>query len=684
MAETLSPTEPGMRALERQGRTIYRWLLISPLITVPCMLLGLALAEMAQQEQQERAVQAARQSDARGIRGTEPSWSPDGARLAFVSERAGSESIYVVDLEGGELELVIGGPLVDYDPAWSPDGQSLAFSSDRDGDFDIYLAQSDGSDVMQITDDPANDENPSWSPDGQRIAFYSDRDGNQEIYVVDRDGGEARNLTRDPADDWPPAWSPDGELIAFGSTRQGSWDIFVMDPEGGNVRNLTYEEADDEWPAWSPDARWIAFFSERTGDREIFVMTPSGQRVTNLSQNSAGDFLPAWSPDGKHIAFVSNRADGVERLFVMNANGTNPRPLTHGLAPVPARPALPSNLWVALAVALPGLVHFVLLAGWMSPHLYVRRHSQMALGFASLRTLSATLILGLTDGQAVGAWAAVNGSLWLFASLWGFRQVARGDNWLMRRLGEGSLLPPAWAGVDAARDIPSGIPLATHGPLDDSQALASPTQPDILKEGIMNASPTTVPVRSEDLAHGQIVIVTARWILVFAGLLLALWNSTDVSQLRVQILFILALAFANFYLHAQILMRRPAISSVIYAASAADLTVISVNVLSSGGFESQTFAFYFPALLVLSVAFPGAMTLLYTGATVGFYSLVGLGEIAFADGDLQTLVIRDLMLIGVAVCGSLYLRMENRRRSEALRGDSQAEARPEEGVPAGA
>ena len=200
----------------------------------------------------------------------------------------------------------------------------------------------------------------------------------------------------------------------------------------------------------------------------------------------------------------------------------------------------------------------------------------------------------------------------------------------------------------------------------------------------MNATRATHLVSSEDLAHGQIVIVTARWILVFAGLLLALWNSTDVSQLRVQILFILALAFANFYLHAQILMRRPAISSVIYAASAADLTVISVNVLSSGGFESQTFAFYFPALLVLSVAFPGAMTLLYTGATVGFYSLVGLGAIAFADGDLQTLVIRDLMLIGVAVCGSLYLRMESRRRSEALRGDSQAEPRPEERVPAGA
>ena len=189
------------------------------------------------------------------------------------------------------------------------------------------------------------------------------------------------------------------------------------------------------------------------------------------------------------------------------------------------------------------------------------------------------------------------------------------------------------------------------------------------------ATAVTRRVSTEDLAQGQIVIVTARWILVLAGLVLALWNSTDVGQLRVQVLFILGLAFANFYLHAQILMHKPAINSVIYAASAADLIVISVNILASGLFDSETFAFYFPALLVLSVAFPLYMTAIYTAATASFYGLLGLIAVAFDNADLQTLVIRVTMLIAVAVCGSLYLRMETRRREEARQQVPAAPAR---------
>jgi hypothetical protein len=179
----------------------------------------------------------------------------------------------------------------------------------------------------------------------------------------------------------------------------------------------------------------------------------------------------------------------------------------------------------------------------------------------------------------------------------------------------------------------------------------------------------------EDLAHGQVVIVAARWILVFAGLILALWNSTEVGQLRVQILFILALAFANFYLHAQILMRKPAIRPVVYAASAADLIVISTNILISGGFEAESYVFYFPALLVLSVAFPAMMTVLFTAATAGLYGLIGLYSVALDGADLQVLVIRILMLIAISVCGNLYLRIETRRREELSSAEGEAAGR---------
>ena len=110
-----------------------------------------------------------------------------------------------------------------------------------------------------------------------------------------------------------------------------------------------------------------------------------------------------------------------------------------------------------------------------------------------------------------------------------------------------------------------------------------------------------VAIASEDLAHGQIVIVTARWILVLAGLLLALWNPEAVGELRIQIIVILALAIANFYLQAQLLMRRPVIDQIVYAASAADLIVITILIITAGGFESGLVAHYFgPVVSVVS------------------------------------------------------------------------------------
>src|SRR5262245_58241982 len=84
--------------------------------------------------------------------------------------------------------------------------------------------------------------------------------------------------------------------------------------------------------------------------------------------------------------------------------------------------------------------------------------------------------------------------------------------------------------------------------------------------------------------RGQLVIVVARWILVLAGLMLAAWNPAKVGDLRLQLLVLLALAVANFFLHAQLLMRRPVQDVVVYAASAADVTVITTLVLSQHGF----------------------------------------------------------------------------------------------------
>src|SRR5688572_11694258 len=95
----------------------------------------------------------------------------------------------------------------------------------------------------------------------------------------------------------------------------------------------------------------------------------------------------------------------------------------------------------------------------------------------------------------------------------------------------------------------------------------------------------------EDLAHGQIVLVTARWILVATALFLILWNPEPISQLRIQVAVLLLLAFGNFYLNLELFKRRRTLTTVVYGASAADLAIITLFVLLQGGYESEAFAF---------------------------------------------------------------------------------------------
>lgn len=187
------------------------------------------------------------------------------------------------------------------------------------------------------------------------------------------------------------------------------------------------------------------------------------------------------------------------------------------------------------------------------------------------------------------------------------------------------------------------------------------------------ANVLTTSDESTDLAFGQIVVVTARWILVTAGLVLALWLPDRLEQLRITIVVILLLAVANFYLHAQLLRRRPAVDVIAYAASAADLAVITLLVASQGGFTSDLYIFYFPAILAISVAFPTVIALGFAAVTFAAYALVGYGS-GLGDGDLQVLVTRLIMLAAVGVCGNMYWRIERDRRAAAAEAQSELAA----------
>jgi TolB protein len=188
----------------------------------------------------------------RGVTGIEPpcaqpTWSPDGQRLAFAcfrfSNRQDDGALWLADLGSGAVRELYDGPGLQKSPAWSPDGRHLAFVSgfrltpDRVVEHLWLLELSDGA-ARPLLDSGGAAVNPAWSPDGRRIAFASDRSGGLDIWVLDLDDGGTTRLTQDAAYDDDPAWSPDGKVIAFQSTRGGELEIWTVPVSGGPARRL--------------------------------------------------------------------------------------------------------------------------------------------------------------------------------------------------------------------------------------------------------------------------------------------------------------------------------------------------------------------------------------------------------------------------------------------------------------
>ena len=244
---------------------------------------------------------------------TSPTWSPDGARILFVSNRDGDDELFVMDRDGGNMRQLTRNRRSDLTPRWSPDGRLIAFASDRGrtGEHEIWMMRTDGTRPRRLVDTVAHPAwqdaqlSPTWSPDGRRVIFsMAVSDGNPELFVVDAGGAGLRRLTVTRGstevlgDDTMPDWSRDGRTVAFVSNREGrSSDLWAMRPDGSRQRPLARRPATDDWnPRVSPDGLRVAFtrYPIPQAPPSVWVMHLDSTTAARQVVNGASE--PDWRP----------------------------------------------------------------------------------------------------------------------------------------------------------------------------------------------------------------------------------------------------------------------------------------------------------------------------------------------------------------------------------------------------
>jgi eukaryotic-like serine/threonine-protein kinase len=271
---------------------------------------------------------------------SQPAISRQGNHLTYAVRRTDS-NIWRIDLVGpngkpGSPVKLIASTKRDFNPAYSPDGTRIAFVSDQSGTSEIWVSGSDGSNASQMTSfGGAGMHGPQWSPLGDNIAFQAWPGGNNDIYVISANGGSPRRLTTNPEVDKWPSWSGDGKWLYFVSTRTtGIWKI----PAAGGVA-LPVGGTSEDQPQESPDRKWLYFKRGYPGPYSLWRMPVEGGESAKVLDGMSYNWT--LGKDGIYFMTMPDKQGRSNICFQDYATGkvrtisTTDRPVWLGMAVSP-------------------------------------------------------------------------------------------------------------------------------------------------------------------------------------------------------------------------------------------------------------------------------------------------------------------------------------------------------------
>lgn len=242
--------------------------------------------------------------------------------LAAVEVKRGVKEIGVMGVDGRAFRFITGNGSLNLGPAWGPEDE-IGYMSYASGNPDWIVDGSPRSDRSGLN------AAGCWSPDGAWLALSVAEGTNSDVVILYGDTGEEHvRLTDHPAVDTSPTWSPDGRRLAFVSDRSGSPQIWLASLSSGELRRVSrggYVTS----PDWSPLGETLVYAKQVSSSSFVIVRHDlDTNSVTRLTQGDVSSESPSFSGDGRYVVFQRRGGDKVPRLWIMQADGSHPRPIS--------------------------------------------------------------------------------------------------------------------------------------------------------------------------------------------------------------------------------------------------------------------------------------------------------------------------------------------------------------------